>query len=118
MGNEFGSQVTLALAVSFVLQWLKKQTWFPWLSFETEKVNRLVSVFISIVAGFGVYFVFDHATGVLTISGLTLANLMHALSHAGEQFMLQHAAYRTVIAPPLPGITQAIVREQTEEKKL
>lgn len=46
----------------------------------------------------------DH--GTLSISGLTGANLEHALTRIVQQWTFQQAAYRSVIAPPLPGAIQ------------
>jgi len=108
----FGSQFILAYATTFILQWLKEKPWFPWISYETEKLNKLVSYTVAFLTGLGVYVVFDKAAGVLTISGLTLANLYHALTHMGGQLVLQQVAYRHIASPPLPGRMQSTDRER------
>jgi hypothetical protein len=105
MGNELGTQATVAVLVSFAIQRLKASKYFPWLSGETEKLNRFVSIAIAALSGFGIFIVWDHQ-GILTISGLTAANLFHAATHGIQQWAFQQTAYRTVIAPPMPGALQ------------
>jgi hypothetical protein len=109
--STLSSQATVAVVVSFAIQWLKKSPWFPWLTVETQKLNRWVAVVVAAATGFGIYATWTN--GALTITGLTPANLWHAATHVVEQWTFQHAAYRTLIAPPLPGAVQAQQREQT-----
>jgi hypothetical protein len=104
MGSELGSQATVAVLVSFAIQWIKKSSAFPWLTIETHKLNTLVSVIVAFASGFGIFATWDH--GTLAISGLTGVNLAHALTRIVQQWTFQHVAYRTVIAPPLPGAIQ------------
>jgi hypothetical protein len=111
MPTELSTQATIAVFVSFAIQWLKKSSWFPFLTVETEKFNRWVSVIVAALSGFGIYATW--ASGTLSVTGVTAANVLHALTHGVQQFALQHAAYRTLIAPPLPGAVQAQQREQT-----
>jgi hypothetical protein len=105
MDSELGTQASLAVLVSFAMQRLKASKYFPWLSGETERLNRVVALVIAFLSGFGIFVVWDHH-GTLTISGLTAANLFHAATHGIEQWAFQQTAYRTVIAPPLPGALQ------------
>lgn len=114
MGNEFASQASLAVVVSFAMQWLKKSPWFPWISVKTENLNRGISMAIAFLSGFGIFFTWDHAASALTISGLTAAHLYHAAARGVEQWIFQQTAYRTVVAPPLPGAVQA---EQGPQQK-
>lgn len=111
MPSELGTQATIAVLVSFGLQWLKKTPLFPWITVETQTLNRWVSMVVAAGSGFGILATWDH--GTLSITGLTAANAWHALSHVIEQWTFQHAAYRTLIAPPLPGAVQAQQRDQT-----
>jgi CTP-dependent riboflavin kinase len=50
---------------------------------------------------------FDHTTGVLTITGLTISGIGHGLARFVQQWVFQQAAYKNLIAPPLPGAMQA-----------
>jgi hypothetical protein len=111
MPTELGSQATLAVLVSFALQWLKNSKYFPWITVETQQLNRLLSVLIAFVSGFGIYATWGQ--GTLSISGLTAANLFHAGTHAVQQLAFQHAAYRVLIAPPMPGAMQPAPPKET-----
>src|SRR5437762_14260453 len=116
--NESSTQVMLALATAYALQWLKARTWFPWLTFESEKLNRAASIAIACLSGFGIFVTFDHVAGILTVTGLTAVNLGHALTHAGGQFLLQHSAYRAVIAPQVSGASQDLIRKAKEDQQV
>lgn len=119
MGSELGTQATVAVLVSFAIQRLKASKYFPWLTGETEKLNRLVALVVAFLSGFGIFVVWDHH-GTLTISGLTGANLFHAVMHGIQQWTFQQTAYRTVIAPPLPGALQPPLStdKQTQNEQL
>lgn len=108
--TEWQSQVSLALLVPYVLQYLKKSKWFPLVSYTTDKLNRTISAVIAFVAGFGIAINFDDSAGVLTVTGLTIAGLWTGTLHAVQQFLMQHTVYKLAVAPPPPGVEQAIVR--------
>jgi hypothetical protein len=105
MSSELGTQTTVAVLVSLLMQWAKQSTMVPWISTKTEILNRWVAAIVSLASGFGIYFAWDHS-GTLIISGLTAAHLFHALVRALQQWVFQKVAYRVVIAPPLPGAVQ------------
>jgi hypothetical protein len=48
---------------------------------------------------------------VLTITGLTTANLMHVAVRFFQQYAYQQASYKLVVAPPMPGALQAGAEE-------
>jgi hypothetical protein len=105
-------QIPLAVISTYVLQWLKQSKLFPWLTVETQTLNRWAGIAIAFLSSVGVLVTFDHAAGVLTISGLTAANLLHVAARITQQWVMQQVAYRTVVAPPLPGALQAGAQER------
>jgi hypothetical protein len=100
-------QIPLALISTYALQWLKASKFFPWLTMETQTLNRIVGIAIAFLTSVGVLVSFDHVAGVLTVTGLTLANLGHAVIRFGQQWTFQQASYRLVVAPAMPGAMQA-----------
>ncbi len=114
MGSELGTQATVAALVSFGLQWLKTSKYFPWITTETEKLNRWLAIVIAFLSGFGIYATWDH--GTVSITGLTAANAYHALVRCIQQWTFQQAAYRTIVAPPLPGAVQDEERQMAAGK--
>ena len=102
-----GDQFALALISTYALQWLKQSKFFPWLTVETQTLNRLVGAAIAFLSSVVILVSFDHVAGVLTVSGLTVANLLHAGARFLQQWAFQQAAYKGLVAPPMPGAMQA-----------
>jgi hypothetical protein len=107
MGNQLATQASVAVLVSYALQWIKQSKWFPFITTETQTLNRWISAVVAFASGLGIFFTWNHTAGTLTIAGLTAANLLHAGTGMIQQWLFQHAAYRTLVAPPLPGAVQA-----------
>ena len=110
MSSELGAQASIAIIVSFGLQWVKKSEYFPWITTKTEKVNQWVSIGIAFFTGVGIFATWDH--GTLTITGLTASNVLHAATRGIQQWVFQTTAYRTLIAPPQPGVVQAMLERR------
>lgn len=108
--NEFSSQLTLALVVPYVLQWLKGQSWFPLVSYYSGKLNASVAFLIAALGGLGIGIHYNGTLHELTVTGLTMAGIWTGLQHVVQQWLMQHAAYRTLIAPPQPGAVQSSQR--------
>lgn len=104
-------QIPLAVISTYALQWLKQTRFFPWLTVESQTFNRIAGVVIAFFGSVGVLTSFDHTAGVLTISGLTLANLTHASARFIQQWAMQQASYKMIVAPPMPGAMQAGAEE-------
>lgn len=66
-----GTQLTMSAVIVFILQVLKKASWFPWLSDQTQRLNTIVAVVLSGLAALGIHSSFDPASHVLTITGLS-----------------------------------------------
>jgi hypothetical protein len=100
-------QITIAVITTYVFQLIKKSRWFPWITVETQTVNRTIGVVVAFGASIGVVATFDHTAGVLTITGLTIAGIGHGVARFIQQWALQQIAYKNLIAPPMPGALQA-----------
>ena len=117
MSSELGAQASIAILVSFIMQWVKKSRFFPWLTVETEKLNYWMSVIIAFLTGIGIFVTWNQ--GTLIISGLTSSNIYHALVRGLEQWAFQTTAYRALIAPPPAGYLQAMLerRQATTDRR-
>lgn len=91
------SQLTAAYAASALLEWLKKQSWFPFANANTAALNRATSIIFAFFAAAGLHYTFDSEAGVLTISGLTAVNIAHAIWAWIQQYAFQQAAYRGLV---------------------
>ena len=107
------SQVTAAAVVSFIINFLKKQAWFPWLSKETDKANRIAAVVLSGLASVGIHTTFDHQNGTLVITGLTVTAVATGLWHWGTQFALTHGWFKaTSGSDQLVTLLKAVLAKQ------
>ena len=95
------SQLAVAYATSSLLEWLKGKSWFPLVNANTSSINRLVAIGTAFVAAIGVHLVSDwnQAEGVLviTINGLTVANIAHGLIAWIQQYAMQQGSYKLLI---------------------
>lgn len=99
------AQITVAVVSTYALQLLKQSKFFPWLTVETQTLNRIAGSIIALLTSVGILVTFS--AGTLMITGLTPINLAHAAAHFIQQWVMQQVAYKTVVAPPMPGAMQA-----------
>lgn len=97
--QELLSQFTSAAIVVYALQWIKGAGWCQWLTMETESLNRVVAAIAAAGSAIGIHAAYDTTGGVLTISGLTLAGVIHGVWHWANQFALQQLAFDAVVKP-------------------
>lgn len=100
--DKLSTQLTLGMLVPYILEWLKGQKWFPAMGPNNPWLNRIVAAIIAGAAGFGITGHFESSAGVLTITGLTLANIQQGLFHSVLQYLLQHTVYKTAIVANQP----------------
>ena len=108
--SEVQWQALLAVAVPYVIQWLKSRPWFPFANFDGGSLNRFFSWFIGAAVGLGIGFSYDASMGRLVITGLSLGAVVSAIQHGGLQIAAQHFVYKAAIAPPLSGQEQSSMR--------
>jgi hypothetical protein len=108
------TQVTLAVALPYLLQWLKGKSGFPLMSYNSQALNRTFTALVAFCASLGIHITFNSIAGTLLISGLTLSTIVTALQHGAFQWMMQHGVYKMMIAPSLPGAVQASKRAEPD----
>lgn len=109
-GQEILSQFTSAAVVVYLLQQVKHARWFPWISIETKRANRIVGALLSIASAIGVHFAYDGSAGTLLVSGLTVAGILHGAWHALNQWCLQQVTYDAVTGGNAEAIAKAVVK--------
>lgn len=115
MQNEIVSQFTAAAVVVYALQMIKKSAWFPWMTQETTTLNRLVSAAGAFIGSIGVHMAFSagqatapDGTYLITVTGLTLANVGAGLWHWMNQFAGQQLLYDGIVSKTSPKTPQAV----------
>ena len=96
--NKLQTQIVVAMAMSYVLQWLKRSKWFPLL---TERSDRIIKVVWSALVAAGgavaVTFAFDPTLGQLTVTGLDWQHMWNGLVAFLTSMLSQEAAYRGLV---------------------
>ena len=88
------TQFSASAVVVWGLNLLKKSAWCPFISFESDKINRLVAVLAAILVGLGVHAEFDQAAGILTVTGLTIQGLVHNSLACLQSYAVQQGMFR------------------------
>lgn len=97
---DISTQVGVAALVSLGIQWAKQSSWFPWLTTETDKLNRGAAVALSGLASIGIH-VSHPAAGSWLVEGVTIATIAPALWHWFIQFLYTHGIYKSGEVLPL-----------------
>lgn len=92
------TQVVINAIAVFVIQHVKESKWFPWLTVETSKLNRIAAIAIAGLATLGVNYSFDHTTGTLMITGLTLTGIGTALWNWIVSFVSQQIIFKATVS--------------------
>jgi len=93
------NQVVVSSIIVALLQHVKKASWFPWLTAETEKLNRVVAVLLSFLAAVGVHASFTNHT--LTITGLSLVSILTLGWNWIVSFVIQQGIFKATVGPAL-----------------
>ena len=94
------AQVVLGALAAYVLQWLKRASWFPLLTENSTKAWKvLLSGIVAAATALSINFDWASATGTLTISGLTWPHIWNGLIAFGLSFLSQHTSYELLVRP-------------------
>lgn len=99
------SVFTSSAIVVWLIQQVKASKYFPWITAETTKINRVASAILAMLTSAGLGWAWTPATHTLVISNLTWAVVGLAVWHSIQHFCLQEAIYRaterksSIIAP-------------------
>ena len=82
-----------ALSV-YLIQKLKDSKYFPWLTAETAKLNRVASALLAALGAVGLQYQWTSSTHTLVITNLTLSVIGLGIWHWLQHFTLQEVVYR------------------------
>jgi hypothetical protein len=96
-------QVIIGFIMPFVLQMLKRASWFPLLTERTDKIIKIAwSAVVAAGSALAISFAFDPTLGQLTVTGLTWGNLGNGLLAFAVSMISQQVSYRTLLKPKEP----------------
>lgn len=99
MQDVITSQVTASAVVVMLLQWLKRSKWMPWLTGETDVLNKAVAALAAAFTAVGIHYTYDSDLHTLTITGLTMTAFFHGAWHWLQAFSFQEIIYRGALKP-------------------
>jgi hypothetical protein len=115
MDNFLDQQLPLGLVLVFVQNWLKQQKWFPWLTYQSTKMNHVFAIVVSGLATFGLHV--SH-TGNFTQGGSILLTfpagtvILAGLWHWVQQYSVSKGIYvglSTQLNPPAAQQPSAVI---------
>jgi len=92
-----------AMGMSFAIEAIKKSSWFPWITMETHKLNRLLGVIVAGASTFAIHIAWDdsvsvdNVAGVLSISIPTFPVFIHEVWNWFVQWAFQQYSYKVAI---------------------
>ena len=93
-------QVVIGFVMSYVMQWLKKAKWFPFITERSDKIVKvLFSSIVALCTALSIGVNWDATSGVLSFTGLAWVNIWNGLMAFLLSFVTQHVAYEAVIHP-------------------
>ena len=95
--NVLGSQVAISAIIVWIIQRLKAAKWIPQMSQRTDAINRGASAVCALLAAAGITWSFSVSTGTLTVTGLTISNVLQIVWTAVQQFVFQEVVYRSSV---------------------
>jgi len=87
----------LSLVTPVIMEYLKKEPWFPFLQLHAKTLNRVFAVVVAIAQTVGISVAFDATAGTLTIAGLVLSDIARIGVTALLAFITQELAYRGLV---------------------
>jgi len=102
-----GSQLASAALLAYLLKWLQRTDWVPYVTEHTRGINRALTGVMSLAATVGIGYNFDTTAGVLTITGLHLSSVAAGLFAWIQQWAFQQAASDIVTTRSIAADVQA-----------
>lgn len=96
------NQVGIGFLVVWLIQRAKAAGWLKFVNDDTGKLNRFLSALAATLAAVGITVHYDPSGGVLTLTGLTLANAIAFVSTLLSQGAIQEVLYQVGFKTPKP----------------
>jgi len=94
--NILGQQVPIALLLVVFQDWVKRQSWFPWLTYEKDRANRVFALVATGLATVGIHMNLNTVGHTLTITWPALPVFLLGLWHWAQQYVLTKVSYKAL----------------------
>ena len=92
----FGQQIPLGLVLVFVQNWLKKQSWFPLISYDSARANHLFSIVLTGLTTIGIHIAHTgsfSAGGTISITLPPAMVILYGIWHWIQQYIVTKTSY-------------------------
>ena len=90
LANQIGASALIVYLMQLVKSWSK----VPWITTETEKVNRIASILLSGLAAIGIHAHYDGVAQTLTFTGVGLTAILTGLWNWAVSYAITHGFYK------------------------
>lgn len=97
--TELPALLTTSAMTVAVIEWLKNTKLVPFMSQHTAALNRTVAWLAAFCTGTGIHYQFDATAHSLTITGLSLAVIGHAVWDTTKSYAFNWMLYKGIIKP-------------------
>lgn len=102
--NVLATQITLGTIGAGLLTYFKNATWAPWFNKHSAKINHAWLLITSGLGAAGIHYTWNATEHSLTITGLTVLGIAHAIWEWTKQWCVQYGIQRGVFGPvSIPG---------------
>ena len=111
--SDLSAHVTMGAVIVYLIEYLKRSHWFPWLDSYTVNLNKAVSAILAAIAAFGIGWVIQspvEGTYVITLTGLTWTSVGLASWEFLKQYITQQMIFDMAIKKGEP---PKVVKEST-----
>ena len=91
-----GLITTSAMSVA-IIQWLKNTKYLPFINQHTTGINRMVGWGTAMLSATGLHYTYDAHSGTLTLTGLTLMTVAHALFDTTKSYAFNWLIYNGMV---------------------
>lgn len=98
MEGQAFQMIGAAAVIPYLLEGLKKASWFPWIDNATAALNRWLGILAALAVTAGLHYEWSPETRVLSMTIPTLAAAVAWLFNAAIQWGLQQYVYKTGVA--------------------
>lgn len=101
-GDFVADQVTASAVVVLALQYLKKSRFAPFITYETDVLNKALAALFAAFTAVGIHYSYDATTHTLMVTGITVGAFLHGLWHWLTSFSFQQLIYHGVVKKSEP----------------
>lgn len=93
------AHVTTSALIVYLIQSLKSWSVLSWVTEDSERTNRILSILAALIASTGITWTFEMAEGTLIVHGLTWWGIGAGLYEWAKQWVTQKMIYELAAKP-------------------